>query len=486
MTQVLLAECVLSSVFRSQFVLIGVCIVCSVSWIKLSWTSLQYSHDRTENENKWNSLQYSHDRIENENKEHGPVSMRTYLNLSITYRQEKRNLSATKAPQKHVAFVKTHKCGSSTVTSILQRYGYGNNLTFILPSDTSNIISQIESLVPERNFVPCPSGSHFDVICNHVVYDRFIFKNVLPPDTVYIGIEREPFDQFVSSFLYYRLMWKVPYLKAIPGDNPIAAYLQRPLTYEPYHPGVSFTNNRMAYDFGFPVQYHRREDVDIKLYLEHIDADFKIVLITEYFDESLVLMRRILNWSLKDILYITKNTVNYNKTIALATLDSSDRMRYRKWAEYDYVLYNHFLARLKDKIKNEDSSFATEVSEFRRVRSNVLQFCTKTTLLPNSFLTVEAGTTHGGFKVNIKDCMLLQLDDIQFTDILRHRQYPNMQFTKPKSQTVGQPIIISGGKIRNLNFRNRPGMSNRRQINKFQQLDRRKIPHRRRIRRRPN
>ena len=53
--------------------------------------------------------------------------------------------------------------------------------------------------------------SHFDMVVEHLVYNRKDFQTVMPEDTVYISSIREPVAQFksgvnffkVSLFLYY-------------------------------------------------------------------------------------------------------------------------------------------------------------------------------------------------------------------------------------------------------------------------------------------
>ena len=46
-------------------------------------------------------------------------------------------------------------------------------------------------------------------------------------------------------------------------------------------------------------------------FVKRLGSFFKVVLITEYFDESLLLMKRLLCWDLKDILYLRLKLGNY-------------------------------------------------------------------------------------------------------------------------------------------------------------------------------
>ncbi|KAK3095964.1 hypothetical protein FSP39_021368 [Pinctada imbricata] len=390
----------------------------------------------------------------------------------------------TRGKIKHIAFLKTHKCGSTTLMNVLQRFGYVNNLTFVLPSDDTNIISQIDTLLNNSNFIPHPRNKKFDILCNHVIYDNVAFHTFLPSDTVYISIVRDPFEHFVSSFMYYRLKWHVPYLKLIPGNNPISTYLTRPLAYEPRHPGASFTNNRIAYDFGFPTEFILNPvDEKIKFYLNKILSEFHFVLITEYFDESIVLLRRSLNWTMKDILYFSKNRSTYNTTRILTELMQQDRLLHRKWAKLDYLLYEKFLQKFHRLVSLQDSSFKTEVDEFKQIRKSVINFCESKEFSPGSALNVYPGKTHGPFTVTVADCSLLQLEESEFTSALTHRQHPGYKYTPPHSNLPMKPPIILHYDI---NKMPRDRLS-RHQLRKqsFVISNRRRIPQRNVIRNRP-
>lgn len=71
------------------------------------------------------------------------------------------------------------------------------------------------------------------------------------------------------------------------------------------------TNNRMALEFGFPLEVFRsrkKKTAAITEYLDQLDSEMDLILVVEKLEESMVLLRRILNWKLQDILYIHKNS----------------------------------------------------------------------------------------------------------------------------------------------------------------------------------
>lgn len=78
---------------------------------------------------------------------------------------------------------------------------------FVLPKvrkgHYDNVISQGTSL-NEDNIVPPSKNNTFDILCCHVLYNRRAFQKYIPGKTAYIGIVREPFEQFIFTLKYFR------------------------------------------------------------------------------------------------------------------------------------------------------------------------------------------------------------------------------------------------------------------------------------------
>jgi len=71
-------------------------------------------------------------------------------------------------------------------------------------------------------------------------------------------------------------------------------------------------------------------------------------MITELFDESLELMRRMLCWSREDVDYKPLLKLKKKSTY----LSTSGRKKLASWLKGDYYIYNHFVKILQEKIKN--------------------------------------------------------------------------------------------------------------------------------------
>ncbi|KAK3610806.1 hypothetical protein CHS0354_033846 [Potamilus streckersoni] len=333
-----------------------------------------------------------------------------------------------KAPEQntevqHIAFLKVHKSGSTTAQNMFLRFGFHRNLTFILPPFKNvfgypNIISLRDSL-NENNTLPAPKGKTFDLLCNHVIYNRTVFEMYLPKDTVYIGILREPYEQFKSTLNYLRPTYVFKLKSSLPGSE----YLKDPMKYEPKTSVVwSFTNNRMAVEFGIPNNIIKSQNLKkVSNYIETLNKEFSLVIIAELFQESIIMMRRILKWSTQDILYLDKN-------ISLKKNESSfmgpyDRQLYRKWAKIDYALYDFFFKRLRQQIREQGTDFDDELLHFKEIQKLVSEFCTQKKITGNAKIEVQASTWSKAFNVTEGDCKLLKKGEIEFIQMIRKRQY---------------------------------------------------------------
>ncbi|XP_064597709.1 galactose-3-O-sulfotransferase 2-like isoform X2 [Liolophura sinensis] len=314
---------------------------------------------------------------------------------------------------RHLAFVKVHKAGSTTVMNILERFAYKRNLLLALPQK-ANILHYGFS-----NIVPRPKNSPFDMLITHVDhYDRKLFASVLPADTKYIGIIREPLMLSISAFEYYHRNYGL--YKNVPGKEKLREYLQHRAMYEPKQASMSYTNNRMSYDFGLP-QKSFHDEAAIKKFLFQLDSEMDLVLVVEKFSESLVLLKRLMCWQLKDVLYITRNKNDQKDSVHF----SADEMKYhRDFSLADNMLYDYFTNRLNEKLQAERNDFQEEVDLLKSMLPKVSSFCQKAS--SNNWKTTERlvfnkTKFNDVFQVDLKDCRLMLLRELTFVDLSRSK-----------------------------------------------------------------
>ncbi|KAK3578808.1 hypothetical protein CHS0354_030229 [Potamilus streckersoni] len=323
---------------------------------------------------------------------------------------------------RHVAFLKVHKAASSTAQNIFLRFGWARNLTFVLsPAKNKfgypNIISLRESLT-NSNILPTPKDKSFDILCNHVMYSKSAFDYFLPKDTMYIGILREPYEQYKSTLNYFHPSY---IFNRILGNFPASSYIRDPKKYEPGSVISSWTNNRQALEFGFPLHlFHKFNTSEVQLILEKLASEFRLVIIAELMEESIILMRRYLHWSVKDVVFLDKNVAINKKESDL--VQSNDRQFYRQWAKLDYELYEFFFRKLRSQIRDEGPDFDQELLLFKEVRKNTSIFCLNN---PNKdeFLPIKKSKWSEPFNITWEDCRLMRMGEITFVQMIRERQY---------------------------------------------------------------
>ncbi|XP_035659637.1 galactosylceramide sulfotransferase-like isoform X3 [Branchiostoma floridae] len=337
--------------------------------------------------------------------------------------------------KRNFMFVKVHKAGSTTANCIFQRFGYEHNLTFVLPVIRSDV--GWPNLLRQEDFIPSADGT-YNVLVDHTVYNRQLLDHLMPPDTMYIAILRQPLSHLRSVFNSYHLVKK---MRGLQRSDPVASFIKSPDQFHvPYVKALSHTRepytlakNYMAYDLGFPLGLSDSQS-SIDEYIETLSREIDLVLILEHMAESLVLLRRMMCWTLKDILYnvAPKNLKKYKKT----PMSTALLKQHRRWSNVDYQLYDHFNATLWQKIQREGADFPHEVRHFQNVLNQTAIFCTKAIMkVPKIELNLTAGkltipktTWHEEFDIDSTLCLKLKMEWHDWSHVLKktHKMPPNL------------------------------------------------------------
>ena len=318
---------------------------------------------------------------------------------------------------RHILFLKIHKAASGTATSVFFRFGITRKLKFVLPKHL-NIISSSDS-IKDKYIYPRLNQS-FDIMTSHMIYDELAVKKYLNKDTVYIGILRDPFQQFKSSMNYMQ----PKYVYNLSKTSPIQEYLKDPMKHERANtrgPRFSWINNRQAAEFGVPddvIMSKNRSAID--LYIQKLNKEFHLVLIAEYFDESIILMRRMLNWNMKDVFYRNLHIRGWDRKNTLPR--PRDRIRFRNWAAVDYALYDFFYKRLWQQIKEAGSDFFDEVLYFKKIRAEVDDFCKVTPNITGTYRIPESAWG-AAIEIDLEFCKLMFAEEEDFVKIIAQIQY---------------------------------------------------------------
>ncbi|OWF44631.1 Galactose-3-O-sulfotransferase 3 [Mizuhopecten yessoensis] len=191
----------------------------------------------------------------------------------------------------------------------------------------------------------------------------------MPNGTMYIGIVREPFSHFRSFIRFLQ----PKYVLGIPGQNLVLEYLSRKVKKMSSTGRFDTLCYFMAFYLGFPKNLRLKDGYKIQNYLLKLDKELDIVLVVEFLDESIVLMRRILNWDLRYVLYgkLRVNKVENN----LLKFGTNEENIHKRCAYLNNRLYNFFVHKLKQKIESQSPDFYDELTYFRKTRMKYNNFC---------------------------------------------------------------------------------------------------------------
>lgn len=266
-----------------------------------------------------------------------------------------------------MVFLKTHKTGSSTITNILSRYGDRNNLIFVLPKENQNRLGWPWSL--QLDHVTLYSNSTYNILSSHSRYNRAVLEKLMPNDTVYVTILRDPVTQFESTFSYMGF----GHLLGLANDSdPLTTFFENPketlinymLTQDLriHSDRLKLIRNGMFFDLGLePKDFE--DDAKINQTIKKLDGEFHLVMLMEQFDESLVLLKRLLCWETNDILSFQ---LNERKQKQKRTHFTDDLVRkIRSWSKADVQLYNYFQQSFYSLLAKQDENFNEEVRDLQ-------------------------------------------------------------------------------------------------------------------------
>ncbi|XP_048017525.1 galactose-3-O-sulfotransferase 2 isoform X2 [Megalobrama amblycephala] len=350
-----------------------------------------------------------------------------------------KSQAVTCQPKNHIVFLKTHKTASSTILNILYRYGDSHNLTFALPL---NMHSQL--------FYPAFFAAHFvegvrtrsvkefHILCNHMRFSSQEVRKLMPKDTFYFSILRNPVAMMESLFVYY---------KAIPAFRVVKSLeeflIQGGRSYNASVPNNHYARNILTFDFGLDntapendTELDRRSAEVIAA----VERDFPLILISEYFDESLVLLKHALCWSLDDV---SSFRLNSRSERSRRPLSAETTERVKQWNSLDWRLYQHFNATFWKRIDSTlgHMKLQEEVELLRAKRMKLEQMCLQeggavdpvkvqdSSLKPFQYgaAVIQGYNLRLGLNNDTRRlCQRLITPELQYTSALYTKQFPQL------------------------------------------------------------
>uniref|UniRef100_A0A8C4Q0P6 Galactose-3-O-sulfotransferase 4 n=1 Tax=Eptatretus burgeri TaxID=7764 RepID=A0A8C4Q0P6_EPTBU len=345
----------------------------------------------------------------------------------------------------HIMFLKTHKTAGSTVLNVLYRYGDHWNLSFALPVHYQ---FGYPSLFRATWVKGHDTGQRFDLMCNHMRFRLSEVKKVMHPDTFFFTILRHPVEVAASAFSYYKST-----ASAFRNVSSLDSFMQNPLHF--FHPGAqgnNYARNLMWFDLGLDP-HKKPTQTELQKIFTSLDNIFGIVLLADYFDESMVLLRHALCWPLDDVVTFKLNS---RSNASMAAISQETAVRLRQWNSLDWALYFHFntsfwhhaarfgLARLD-----------AEVQELRARKKVLAAHCLQGSAVEGRiindkrFRPFQLGSVQilgynlkpGLSREEFTRCSRFILPELQYKDRIYVRQFPSKAQARINwNHTIGSPL----------------------------------------------
>lgn len=129
------------------------------------------------------------------------------------------------------------------------------------------------------------------------------------------------------------------------------------------------------------IPYGRVNEEHLELAINNLTNYYETIGITEFFDESLILFARALNW--KSPFYTRQNVNKSDRKISVADLDAKTLELIKNYNKYDSVLYAKALEIFEEQKKKAGPSFSQDVSSFKIQNQKKRHFTAAVTILFN-------------------------------------------------------------------------------------------------------
>lgn len=238
----------------------------------------------------------------------------------------------------------------------------------------------------------------------------------MPPDTVYVTILREPGDQFQSLYKYYN--WFNRFGVSLPEFliNPFLYYnkLER-------DSAIESALNPNLFDLGLERKY-LNDRHKISQHINKIENNFNLVMIMEYFEESLILLKDLLCWDLEAVTFLVKNA----RSMEGRPLNDEDLDRIKLWNAGDDLLYHHFNVTLWQKLNQYDRrQLNEEINTLRERNEHLKEDCVKGSKSKTNGISASRVRSYTIKETKAKNdtCILLALSNDAFQIRAAKRQF---------------------------------------------------------------
>lgn len=323
--------------------------------------------------------------------------------------------------RRNLVLLKTHKCASSTVQNIIMRYGHKHNLTFALPT-TANYFGHPKYF--NRIFVPDYPGSEFNLMAHHTRFHYQELSLMMPKDTVFVTIIRNPSELMESLYSYYLLddYYKTDLKTLLKNKNRAFKTLGEKRYYNRL--GI----NQMAFDLGMEPKDFLKEEV-AQRFCDILERQFDLVMVAERMEESLILLMDLMNWTLDDVVFLKQNV---RRSKLRSKLSKEEVRLLKKINIADEIIYDRFSKIFEKKVAEFGANRMKDMVQCLVNKNNEHYKTCVAGVVDDEIENFENKTKYGYRdrymmhytlkSRNNEACNSLLRSELEYTDILRKKQ----------------------------------------------------------------
>jgi hypothetical protein len=113
--------------------------------------------------------------------------------------------------------------------------------------------------------------------------------------------------------------------------------------------------NQMAWDMGLSPEIFD-DEIAVAKAIERLDREFDLVMVAHRMEESLVLLKHLLNWPLENVVHLNLNRRKPEKS---SVLSIQERKVLSDWLAADVRIFEHFSRRFEERVAELNRKHST-------------------------------------------------------------------------------------------------------------------------------
>lgn len=265
-------------------------------------------------------------------------------------------------------FVKTHKTGGSTVSSILHRYC--DEHRGVTCYTVGPIQHNADVLLKGKSWLERAQLPRVNIYTYHTRYWPKLLHAYVPEPAPVITIVRDPVARFLSGWDYKPKSWRgrsdiINIVREMPDDvNKLPQDFNKLLH-------ANCVQQELCPDAPSWAISNVSEPTCLQTLRDMRSGKLALVMITEHMDESLVLLGRMMGWELRELLYLSMK--NSSRDHDHPPSDVATKIRH--WLSEDMRVYEEALRLFKARIASETADFHLELLRFKQMKLDAHMDC---------------------------------------------------------------------------------------------------------------